>query len=102
MTGFTQSIYDLVARIPRGRVASYGQLSLLAGRPGAARIVGAMMARIPGDLDLPAHRVLYSGGRLCPEEVFGPGVQRQLLEHEGVGFLPDGRVDMRRFRWDGK
>lgn len=95
---FPKHVYELVRCIPEGRVATYGQLALLAGSPRAARIVGAVMARAPAGL--PCHRVLYRDGSLCCERAFGgKAVQRQLLEREGVPFLPDGRVDLRLCLW---
>ena len=95
---FPKRVYELVRCIPEGRVATYGQLALLAGSPRAARIVGAVMARAPAGL--PCHRVLYRDGSLCCERAFGgKAVQRQLLEREGVPFLPDGRVDLRLCLW---
>ena len=97
---FYQAVYQVTAQIPAGRVATYGQIAFLAGRPRASRIVGGAMARAPEGL--PYHRVIYGDGRLSPPDVFGgPGIQRMLLEAEGVPFLPDGRVDLSRCRWDG-
>ena len=97
---FYQAVYQVTAQIPAGRVATYGQIAFLAGRPRASRIVGGAMARAPEGL--PCHRVIYGDGRLSPLDVFGgPGIQRMLLEAEGVPFLPDGRVDLSRCRWDG-
>ena len=94
------AFYDVVRRIPAGKVATYGQIAFLAGRPRASRIVGGAMARAPEGL--PCHRVIYGDGRLSPPDVFGgSGIQRMLLEAEGVPFLPDGRVDLSRCRWDG-
>ena len=97
---FPKRVYQLVARIPRGKVATYGQLALLAGSPRASRIVGAALAKAPAGL--PCHRVLYRDGTLCCDEAFGgKEIQRQLLEAEGVPFLPDGRVDLKRCLWPG-
>lgn len=67
---FPKRIYELVRCIPEGRVATYGQLALLAGSPRAARIVGAVMARAPAGL--PCHRVLYRDGSLCCERAITP------------------------------
>lgn len=95
---FPQRIYQLVSRIPPGKVSTYGQLALLAGSPRAARIVGAALARAP--FGLPCHRVLYRGGSLCCDQAFGgKDVQRQRLEEEGVPFLSDGRVDVKLCLW---
>ena len=83
------AVYAVVARIPAGQVATYGLVAFLAGRPRAPE-------------GLPCHRVLYRDGGLSPADVFGgTGIQRLLLEGEGVPFLPDGRVDLSRCLWDG-
>ena len=100
MSTLPQRVYQLVAQIPKGKVATYGQLALLAGSPRASRIVGAAMFRAPAGL--PCHRVLYRDGTLCCDQAFGgKETQRQLLEAEGVPFLPDGRVDLKRCLWPG-
>lgn len=100
MSTLPERVYQLVAQIPKGKVATYGQLALLAGSPRASRIVGAAMYRAPAGL--PCHRVLYRDGTLCCDEAFGgKEIQRQLLEAEGVDFLPDGRVDLKRCLWPG-
>lgn len=97
---FTKRIYELTGMIPPGKVASYGQLALLAGRPRASRIVGWAMCG--GPAGLPYHRVIYQDGRLCSGDAFGaPQAQRLMLEEEGIGFLSDGRVDMEKYRWAG-
>lgn len=99
METFPKRIYDLVSQIPAGKVSTYGQLALLAGFPRAARIVGAALQRAPQGL--PCHRVLYRDGTLCCDQAFGgKEIQRQLLEQEGIPFLPDGRVDLKRCLWD--
>ncbi|WP_195270449.1 methylated-DNA--[protein]-cysteine S-methyltransferase [Eubacterium sp. 1001713B170207_170306_E7] len=97
-----ENFYSVIAEIPEGRVASYGQIALLAGRPRAARAVGAALRRVPEHLELPCHRVVFSDGSLCEGLIFGgPGVQKQLLKKEGVAFLPNGKVNMRRCLWNG-
>lgn len=96
---FPKRVYQLVQRIPAGRAATYGQLAALAGSPRASRIVGAALAHAPAGL--PCHRVLYRDGTLCCNQAFGgKEVQRQLLEAEGVPFLPDGRADLKHCLWD--
>lgn len=97
---FRARVYAYVARIPAGRVATYGQLAFLAGNPRASRIVGAAMYHAPQERGLPCHRVVYRDGSLCQNGAFGgPDGQRAMLEAEGVLFLPDGRVDLRRCLW---
>ena len=78
---FYQRVYELARRIPAGRCASYGQLALMLGNPRAARAVGYAM-RACKDPAVPCHRVLRGDGSTA--EAFGPGVQRTMLEAEGV------------------
>ena len=95
-----QRIYAVVRRIPRGRIATYGQIAELAGLGGHARQVGyALHALRAGDA-LPWHRVLNAQGRVSPRaEPGGDRVQRALLEREGVRFDAAGRADLTRFGW---
>lgn len=95
----SKQVYDIVRKIPSGKVVSYGQLSLMAGKPRAARVIGGIMSRC-GDESVPCHRVVKSNGSLCEGHLFGV-FQRELLKREGILFTEDGRVDMGRFRWDG-
>ena len=97
-----ESVYELVARIPKGKVMTYGQIALVLGRPRAARIVGGIMSRAPEGRNLPCHRVLNRLGELSPSEVFGEGVQHQRLSDEGVYLLEGGRVDLSRCLWNGE
>lgn len=102
MTGdFRADVLALVARIPEGKVASYGQLALLAGRPRSARIVGQIMGRYTEGLGLPCHRVIRSDGTLAEAAFVTCHMQREMLRSEGVPFTPEGRVDMRAARWEG-
>jgi methylated-DNA-protein-cysteine methyltransferase-like protein len=94
-------IHRVVAAIPEGRVATYGQVALLAGLPRRARLVGRAMAELPDGSDVPWHRVVNAQGRISsrggsPHEHF----QRQMLEDEGVAFGTGGRIDLERFGWD--
>jgi methylated-DNA-protein-cysteine methyltransferase-like protein len=93
---FFERVYALVERIPYGRVASYGQLARMLGRPKAAREVGWAMRHCPEHL--PWQRVIMSDGSVTGGAY--ADVRRQRLESEGVGFLPDGRVDIKTFCWD--
>ncbi|HSD50500.1 MAG TPA: methylated-DNA--[protein]-cysteine S-methyltransferase [Candidatus Methylomirabilis sp.] len=98
--GFFARVYVLVARIPRGRVATYGQIARILGAPRSARIVGWAMHGSPEGAGIPCHRVVQQGGTCSPNFRVGePGAQRHLLEKEGVRFLPDGRVDLEAHRW---
>lgn len=97
---FHHRVYEIVARIPAGCVATYGQIAELAGNPRGARMVGWAMHSSPRELHLPCHRVVNAAGRLAPGRVFGGAeVQRAMLEAEGVTFLAGDRIDMRRHTW---
>lgn len=90
-----------VRRIPRGRVATYGQIAVVAGMPGAARLVGYALYRSLPHHGLPWHRVLGAGGRLTLAKL-DPATattQRIRLEAEGVPFVAGGRVDLTRCQW---
>jgi len=98
--GTFDEVYRIVARIPAGKVATYGQIAALLGHPRGARTVGWAMHDAPPELDLPCHRVVNARGALSPEEVFGPGRQRALLEAEGVTFKRNGCIDLEQHLWD--
>ena len=103
MNDFSKNVYAAVQRIPKGKVASYGLIAFLAGKPRAARGVGFVLHRNPDPVHIPCHRVVFKNGSVCTGYVFGgPDVQRQRLEEEGVLFLPDGRVDMETCAWFGE
>ena len=89
-------ILSVVAEIPAGKVASYGQIAKLIGREKNARLVGRVLKNAEVYGDYPCHRVVNHTGRTAP----GWNAQRLLLEDEGVRFLPNGCVDMKRFQWE--
>lgn len=100
---FFDKVYDVVCRIPRGKVTSYGQVALLCGNPRAARAVGWALHQNPRPGKIPCHRVVNREGRLAPEFAFGgEQAQRRLLEAERVPFLADGRVDLTTTFWAGE
>ena len=91
-------IYKVVCEIPRGKVATYGQVALLAGNPRWARVVGYALHNNPAPEIIPCHRVVNREGRVAAAFVFGGGeAQRQMLENEGVVFEDDGHIDLKRF-----
>ena len=93
-------IYDVVRRIPRGRVASYGQVARRAGMPRHARLVGYALHNLPAETRLPWHRVVAADGRIAKRALPEEGRwQRELLEAEGVTLDADGRVPMERYGW---
>jgi len=101
-TSLWPQIYAVVARIPRGKVATYGQVAALAGLTRHARLVGYAMFGLPAGSKLPWHRVINSRGEVSARSSPGPSeaLQRHLLEREGVLFDARGRVALKRYRWD--
>jgi methylated-DNA-protein-cysteine methyltransferase-like protein len=94
--GFFASVCALVRLIPRGRVATYGQVAALVGVPRGARAVGWALGGIGArDARVPWHRVVGSGGRISLDGRPAGAVQRRRLRQEGVRFV-NGRVDMER------
>jgi methylated-DNA-protein-cysteine methyltransferase-like protein len=91
-------IYAVVRRIPRGRVATYGQVASLAGQPRAPRLAGYALHALPEGTPLPWHRVVGAGGRLSLARLSPSGAitQRLRLEREGVTFDGRGRVNLER------
>ena len=92
-------VFALVRACPSGRVTTYGWLAKAVGYPRGARMVGWIMNE--SAKGVPAQRVISSKGELTGSWAFGgPGVMRELLENEGIEFLEDGRVDLKRYGWD--
>jgi len=95
-----QRIYRVVRRIPRGRVATYGQVATLAGLPGRARQVGYALHALPPNSAVPWHRVVNAQGAVSRRSVAGAELeQQQLLAREGVRLDARGRVPLGRVRW---
>jgi methylated-DNA-protein-cysteine methyltransferase-like protein len=90
-------ILAVVDCIPRGRVASYGQVAREAGLPRHARLVGRVLACLPSGSKLAWHRVVNSAGRISLRP--GSARQRRRLQREGVHLTRTGRIDLARFRW---
>ena len=101
-TELTKNIYKATAMIPQGYVASYGQVAALAGNPRAARAVGFALHNNPEYGTVPCHRVVFNDGSLTAGFAFGgQGIQRKMLEGEGIRFLKNGKVHMKMHRWHG-
>ena len=95
---FYDKIYAAVCEIPRGRVATYGQVAAMAGNGGAARAVGNALHRNPAPGLIPCHRVVNAQGRLAPRFAFGGDAEQQrLLEAEGVAVV-DHHVDLEKYQ----
>jgi methylated-DNA-protein-cysteine methyltransferase-like protein len=95
-----QRIYRVVDRIPRGRVATYGQIAQLAGVPGHARQVGYALHSLPDGQAIAWHRVINAKGEISVRsDGRSERLQRALLEREGVEFDDAARISLHRFRW---
>ena len=92
-------IYAVVRRIPRGRVATYGQVASLAGLAGRARQVGYALHALSGSSAVPWQRVVNAAGAISLSPMRGGISQRLLLEREGVRFSAAGRIALETFRW---
>ncbi len=104
-----ERIYAQVRRIPRGRVATYGQIAMLAGNPHWSQVVGYALHGNPEPYDcvtqrgIPCHRVVNRFGKTSAAFAFGgEDCQRALLEAEGVEFTADGTIDLARYIWNGE
>jgi O-6-methylguanine DNA methyltransferase len=98
---FTDRVYAIAAKIPKGKVATYGQLAKIAGNPKAARAVGMAMRSNPSRKTVPCHRVVASTGALTGY-AFGKGIatKMNILKKEGVRFTGD-KVDLASSGWKG-
>jgi methylated-DNA-protein-cysteine methyltransferase-like protein len=95
-----QRIWNTIAAIPSGRVASYGQIGELAGYARSARLVTRALRYAPAEMNLPWHRVLNAQGKIAiPANSPSHKEQARRLANEDVPFI-SGRVDMSRFRWE--
>jgi methylated-DNA-protein-cysteine methyltransferase related protein len=90
-------VYQVIKKIPRGRVTTYGEIARALRLSGGARAVGYAMAATPRGQGIPWHRVIGAGGRLLIPEPHG-SMQRKLLETEGV-VIEGARVDLERYGW---
>ena len=99
MTSY-ERIYAVVRKIPRGRVATYGQVAALAGLDGQARQAGYALHALPTATAVPWHRVINAQGAISVRGPGGDGLhQRLLLEAEGIEFDARGRIRLTRYQW---
>lgn len=98
---FYQQIYQLVHKIPPGKVATYGQIAELLGRPRHARQIGYALYRVAPDSDIPWQRVVNAQGMIShsPQRQGSDDLQRILLEQEGITFNSQDKLDLRHHRW---
>lgn len=96
MKTFNEQVYDIVSKIPAGRVITYGEIARMIGKPRAARFVGFAMNNSRAE-HLPWHRVTFADGRLC-NDAWGE-IQYKTLKSEGITFTPDGKIDVKKHMW---
>jgi len=98
--GFFENVYEAVKLIPRGKVATYGQIAKLVGEPRKAKIVGWALHSNPYRGIVPCHRVVNRNGELSGSFAFGGlEAQKKLLENEGIIFDEKGIIDLQIFLW---
>jgi methylated-DNA-protein-cysteine methyltransferase related protein len=109
--GIFGDVWRVVARIPRGKVATYGQVARMVGLPGGARTIGWAMSALPGDLriggrPIPWHRVINVQGRISRRggSPSGDAIARQAarLRREGIEVSGDGGIDLKTHLWEGE
>ncbi|MDF1545068.1 MAG: MGMT family protein [bacterium] len=98
-TSFHSRVVTIIKRIPKGRVATYGQIAGLAGSPRAARQVVRTLHSSSGKEKLPWHRIINSEGRISLGRGSGYHEQLALLQSEGVIFKLDGSIDLSKYQW---
>ena len=96
-----EAICAVIRRIPKGWVATYGQVATMAGMPRRARLVGRVLQRLDSGTKVPWHRVVNARGEVSYSLSRNGGdvVQRRLLEKEGIKFDDNDRLDLERCRW---
>ncbi|PWB67718.1 DNA methyltransferase [candidate division GN15 bacterium] len=99
MEPFTAIVKSILKKIPRGKVATYGQIAALAGNPRAARQVVRILHSSTEKDKLPWHRVVNSQRKIGLRPGSGYELQQALLKKEGVSFGIGGRIDFERFQW---
>ena len=94
-------IYTAVKSIPRGKVATYGQIARLAGMTGQARLVGYALHCLPNNSDIPWHRIVNRFGKISLSQSGNDSgsLQRNLLEAEGIYFNMEGSLELHRYQW---
>lgn len=95
-----EKIYDVVSRIPKGKVATYGIVARMAGNPRWSRVVGYALHNNPAPGVIPCHRVVNREGKVAEGFAFGgSAIQRKMLEDEGIVFEADGHIDLEKYLW---
>jgi len=93
-----ERIYSVIRKIPKGKVATYGQVARLAGMAGHARQVGYALHVLPARVRVPWHRVINAKGQISLRST-GESMQKTFLEKEGIVFDGDNRVSLELYGW---
>lgn len=99
LKSYRERVLDWVQRIPLGKVATYGQIAALAGKPRAPRQVGQILAGVPAPDQVPWQRVINTKGEISTYRRGVGELQRAMLESEGICFDSDGRCDLGKYLW---
>lgn len=99
---FTDRVKRLIKKVPRGKVASYGQIAAMAGNPRAARQVVRVLHACSDKDRLPWHRIINSKGGISLKPGQGYELQKAMLRDEGVRFEENDLIDLKRFLWSPK
>lgn len=92
-------LFQVIHSVPKGKVATYGQIAELAGLPRAARLVGNTLKNLPKNSKLPWHRIVNASGKISLPIDGNGKVQKQRLEKEGVVFI-NGKINLGLYRWN--
>ena len=100
-SGFFDKVYEVVKKVPCGKVTTYGDVARLCGNPRMARQVGWALHCNPQPGVIPCHRVVFSSGSVCTGFASGgKEVQKAMLEAEGVEVSEDYKIDLKKYRWE--
>lgn len=98
-----QKFYTIIYKIPAGKVATYGQIAAIAGYPRKARLVGYALKGMGERSTVPWYRVINAQGKISfPEHSEHYSIQKTILESEGIVFSKSGKIDLRKFQWEGR
>lgn len=93
-----EAVYELVKKIPKGKVVTYGQIAECLGNKNKARVIGNIIHNNPDPANIPCHRVVNRKGEVADNFAFGGGkIQRVKLENEGIRFEDNGTVNLKRY-----
>lgn len=100
---YYDEVYEIVKKIPKGTVSTYGQIALLSGSPRASRAVGYALHVNKNPEEIPCYRIVNRYGKLAEAFAFGGiEIQKQLLEQDGIYVDDEYKVDLEKYLWNGK